>query len=110
MDYLIIILAVAVSLAITFWPLRRRKRVWFVGDVESDLTVVIREREEALRALKDLEEDLLARKLSRADYDRLRPQYLERAKELTLKYDETREKLEAARKRVLAQAADNAKL
>jgi hypothetical protein len=104
MDYLIIILAVAVSLAITFWPLRRLKRVWFVGDVESDLTVVIREREEALRALKDLEEDLLSRKLSRTDYDRLRPQYLERAKELTVKYDETREKLEAARKRVLAQA------
>ena len=110
MDYLIIILVMLAALALTFWPLMRKKRVWFVGDVESDLTEVTREREEALRALKDLEEDLLSRKLSRADYDRLRPQYLERAKELTLKYDETREKLEVARKRVLAQAADNAKL
>lgn len=107
MDYLIIILAVAISLAVTFWPLLRRKRIWFVGDVESDLTAVTREREEALRALKDLEEDLLSRKLSRADYDRLRPQYLERAKELTVKLDQTREKLEAARKRVLQQTSVN---
>jgi hypothetical protein len=107
MDYAIIILAVAAALAIAFWPLLRKRRIWFVGDVESDLTVVTREREEALRALKDLEEDLLSRKLSRADYDRLRPQYLEHAKELTQKYDATREKLEAARKRVLAQAAEN---
>lgn len=107
MDYLIIILVVLAALAITLWPLRRKRRIWFVGDVESDLTEVTRDREEALRALKDLEEDLLSRKLSRADYDRLRPQYLDRAKELTQKYDETREKLEAARKRVLEQAASN---
>lgn len=110
MDYLIIIGVVLAALALTFWPLRRKKRVWFVGDVESDLTEVTREREEALRALKDLEEDLLSHKLSRADYDRLRPQYLERAKELTVKFDATREKLEAARRRILQQASDNAKL
>ena len=46
---------------------------------------------------------------SRNDYDRLRPQYLETAKELTLKLDATAEKRAQARKRIEEQLAEGGK-
>ncbi|KAA0212752.1 hypothetical protein EDM80_09035 [bacterium] len=109
MDVALVVLMVLVAAAITFSPLLRRRRVWFVGDFESDFTLVVRQREEALRALKDLEEDLHARKLTQADYDRLRPMHLDRAKELTLKLDAINAKMEEARRRVEQQLAASRK-
>ena len=92
-------LAFAIIL-ITFTPMARRKRLWFVGDVESEYSIISRRREEALRALKDLEDDKLAGKLPVDEYDRLRPGYLQTAKELTTKLDKITERRGAARKRI----------
>jgi hypothetical protein len=89
-----------VAVVITFSPLSRRKRLWFVGDVESEFSIVARRREEALRALKDLEEDKLAGKLPVAEFDRLRPSYLQSAKELTVQLDRINERRAVARKRI----------
>ena len=83
----------------------RRKRLWFVGDVESEYSIVARRREEALRALKDIEEDKLAGKLPASEYERIRPAYLEAAKDLTAKLDKIQEKRAAARKRIDADLA-----
>ncbi|MCB9932209.1 MAG: hypothetical protein H6841_02175 [Planctomycetes bacterium] len=85
---------------VTFSPLARRKRLWFVGDVESEYSIVARRREEALRALKDLEDDKLAGKLPADDFERLRPAYLQTAKELTAQLDQIQEKRAAARRRI----------
>ena len=106
MEYALIILTLLAALAITFTPLLRRRRIWFVGDVESEFAHIVRQREDSLRALKDLEEERLSRKLSQDDFDRLRPMYLERAKDLTLKLDAAQEKLAQARKRIEQQLAD----
>ncbi len=105
MDYVIVAALALGALAIIATPLFRRKRIWFVGDVESELAIVTRQREEALRGLKDLEDERLARKLTEADYVRLRPQYLERAKELTLKLDAVQARLADARKKLEADLA-----
>jgi len=85
---------------ITLSPLLRRKRIWFVGDVENEHRSVTRRREEALRALKDLEDDHLAGKLERSEYDRLRPSYLAAAKDLTSKLDEITARRQEARRRI----------
>jgi len=92
-------LAFAIVL-VTFSPMARRKRLWFVGDVESEYSIVSRRREEALRALKDLEDDKLSGKLPADDYDKLRPGYLRTAKELTAQLDTISERRNAARKRI----------
>jgi hypothetical protein len=95
-----------VAAVITFSPLARRKRLWFVGDVESEYAIVSRRREEALRALKDLEDDKLAGKLPQADFERLRPGYLQTAKELTAQLDKINERRTNARKRIEKDLAD----
>ncbi|MCC6572988.1 MAG: hypothetical protein IT462_04270 [Planctomycetes bacterium] len=105
MDIAIIIGLVIVAVAICATPFLRKRRIWFVGDVESELAIVTRQREEALRALKDLEEERLARKLSEADFTKLRPEYLARAKELTVKLDAVQAKLADARRRLEADLA-----
>ncbi|MBZ0135153.1 MAG: hypothetical protein K8I27_02125 [Planctomycetes bacterium] len=89
-----------VIVLITFPPLARRKRLWFVGDVESEYSIVARRREEALRALKDLEDDKLAGKLPADDFDRLRPGYLQTAKDLTTQLDRIQQRRAVARKRI----------
>lgn len=91
---------VFIAALITLTPLARRKRLWFVGDVESEYSIVARRREEALRALKDLEDDKLAGKLPQADFERLRPGYLQSAKELTAQLDLINERRAIARKRI----------
>lgn len=98
-DWRVAPLVLAVSL-IVLWPLARRKRIWFVGDVESEYSLVSRRREEALRALKDLEEDKLAGKLPPDEFDRLRPGYLKTAKELTAQLDKIQERRAIARRRI----------
>lgn len=85
---------------IAFSPLARRKRLWFVGDVEGEYKIISRRREEALRALKDLEDDKLAGKLPPEEYDKLRPNYLETAKRLTAQLDKVAEKRAVARRRI----------
>ncbi|MHC4839930.1 MAG: hypothetical protein ACYTDT_03075 [Planctomycetota bacterium] len=89
-----------VMTALTLWPFRREKRIWFVGDVESEHSIIARRREEALRALKDLEEEFLAGKLTREDYDKRRPDFLQTAKELTLKLDKVREQRKQTRDKI----------
>lgn len=98
-DWRLAPIAFAVVL-ITFTPMARRKRLWFVGDVESEYAIISRRREESLRALKDLEDDKLAGKLPVDEYDRLRPAYLQTAKELTTQLDTITERRNAARKRI----------
>ena len=85
---------------LTFSTLARRKRLWFVGDVESEYNIVARRREEALRALKDLEDDKLSGKLPQDEFDRIRPGYLQTAKELTTQLDKINERRVAARRRI----------
>lgn len=85
---------------ISFSPLARRKRLWFVGDVEGEYKIVARRREEALRTLKDLEDDRLAGKLPQEEYDRLRPGCLENAKRLTAQLDKVTERRDIARRRI----------
>lgn len=89
-----------VVVIVVFSPLNRSRRLWFVGDVESEFSIVSRRREEALRALKDLEEDKLAGKLPTEEYERIRPGYLLTAKELTAQLDKIQVKRAAARKRI----------
>ncbi|MCF6228338.1 MAG: hypothetical protein L3J82_06705 [Planctomycetes bacterium] len=91
---------VVVMSLIALWPFARSKRIWFVGDVESEYTIIARRREESLRALKDLEEELLAGKLSRDEYDKRKPAFLKTAKELTVKLDTAREKRKVARDKI----------
>jgi hypothetical protein len=88
------------AVLVTFSPLARRKRLWFVGDAESEYAIVSRRREEALRALKDIEEDRLAGKLPQAEFERVRPSYLQTAKDLTVQLDRINERRAAARKRI----------
>ncbi|MBX3460314.1 MAG: hypothetical protein KF696_10205 [Planctomycetes bacterium] len=85
---------------VTLSPLARPKRLWFVGDVESEHRIVARRRQEALRALKDLDEDRMAGKLTRDEVDRLRPGMLQAAKELTAQLDVLTEKQAAARRKI----------
>jgi hypothetical protein len=92
-----LVFAIAV---VMFSPLARKKRLWFVGDVESEYSIVARRREEALRALKDLEDDKLAGKLPIEQYDAMRPAYLQTAKELTAQLDKINERRASARKRI----------
>ncbi|MDC1142763.1 hypothetical protein OAU50_06700 [Planctomycetota bacterium] len=91
---------VIVMTALTLWPFRRAKRIWFVGDVESEYSIISRRREESLRALKDLEEEFMAGKIGREDYDKRRPAFLQTAKELTLKLDTAREQRKLAREKI----------
>ncbi len=91
---------VFVMTLVTLWPFSRAKRIWFVGDVESEHTIIARRREESLRALKDLEEELLAGKLSRDEYEKRKPAFLKSAKELTVKLDKAREKRKIARDKI----------
>jgi hypothetical protein len=91
---------VLVLCAITFTPLLRRRRIWFVGDVENEHRTVHRRREEALRALKDLEDDHISGKLDHTEYERLRPGYLAAARELTQRMDEVTARRQEARRRI----------
>jgi hypothetical protein len=89
-------------------PLMRQKRIWFVGDVESEFRIISRRREEALRGLKDLEEDRLAGKTTEEEYEQLRPAMLQAAKDLTRQLDTLAARRAEARKRIedeLARAA-----
>lgn len=100
---------VFVLLLLTLWPLARDKRIWFVGDVESEFRIVSRRREEALRALKDIEDDRLAGKTNEDEYQRMRPSLLQAAKDLTKQLDTLQARRTEARKRIdaeLARAAD----
>ncbi len=85
---------------ITLWPFARSKRIWFVGDVESEHTIISSRREESLRALKDLKEELLSGKLSRDEYEKRKPAFLKSAKELTVKLDKARAKRKIARDKI----------
>jgi hypothetical protein len=98
---------VFVAAVITFSPFARRKRLWFVGDVEGEYSIVARRREEALRALKDLEDDKLAGKLPQAEYERMRPGHLQAAKELTAQLDKINERRTLARKRIEKDLAED---
>lgn len=90
---------------LTLWPFARAKRLWFVGDVESEFRVISRRREEALRALKDVEEDLLAGKASREEVDRMRPELLQAARDLTAKLDALQQRRAEARRKIEAELA-----
>jgi hypothetical protein len=91
-----------VLVLLTFSPLARRKRLWFVGDVETEYSMISRRREEALRQLKDLEDDRLSGKLPQSDYELQRPSYLQAAKELTARLDEIQQRRAIARARIEA--------
>lgn len=86
-------------------PLARGKRLWFVGDVESEYAIVSRRREEALRALKDLEDDRLAGRVDEASFTKHRAEALEVAKRLTVQLDQLTQRRAAARKKIDAELA-----
>lgn len=90
----------AIVLFILASPLARDRRVWFVGDVEGELAIVSRRREEALRALKDLEDDRHAGKITQELFEEQRPLLLEAAKQATREMDDVQQKRTAARKRI----------
>ena len=92
-------------LLLTLWPLARRKRLWFVGDVESEYAIVSRRREEALRALKDLEDDRLAGRVDEASFNKHRAEALDAAKRLTVQLDQLTQRRAAARKKIDAELA-----
>jgi hypothetical protein len=97
---LVLVLAV-----ITLSPLARKKRLWFVGDVESEFRIVSRRREEALRALKDLEDDRLAGKTSREESESMRPALLKAAKDLTAQLDALQARRAEARRKIESEVA-----
>jgi hypothetical protein len=97
---LVLVLAV-----ITLSPLARKKRLWFVGDVESEFRIVSRRREEALRALKDLEDDRLAGKTSREESESMRPALLKAAKDLTSQLDALQARRAEARRKIESEVA-----
>ncbi len=98
-----------VALMIALSPLARARRLWFVGDVESEFAIVSRRREEALRSLRDLEDDRLAGKISGPELERQRPGLLQAAKEVTADLDRIQLKRAAARKRIEDHIAGNGK-
>jgi hypothetical protein len=97
----------AMAVAISLSPFARTRRAWFVGEVESEMSIVARRREEALRALKDLEEDRQVRKISQAEFERQRPILLHVAKQATAEYDRVLQKRSEARKRIEDILADH---
>lgn len=97
----------AVAAFIALSPMARKKRVWFVGEVESEMAIVARRREEALRALKDLEEDRHVGKVSQVQFERQRPVLLQVAKQTTAEYDRVLQKRNEARKRIEEILADH---
>jgi hypothetical protein len=97
----------AVAAAIALSPLTRKKRAWFVGEVESEMSIVARRREEALRVLKDLEEDRHVGKISQVQFERQRPILLQVAKLATGEYDRVLQKRTEARKRIEEILADH---
>jgi hypothetical protein len=99
----------ALAALITLSPLARPRRIWFVGDVESEYALVSRRREEALRALKDLEDDRLAGKLSAAEVELRRPALLQHAREVTAQLDAISHKRAQARRRIEQELGDDAK-
>jgi len=99
----------AVLALITLSPLARKRRIWFVGDVESEYAIVSRRREEALRALKDLEDDRGAGKISASEVERQRPVLLQQAKDVTAQLDAITQKRAAARKKIEQALEDNGK-
>lgn len=84
-------------------PMAREKRIWFVGDVESEFRIVSRRREEALRALKDIEDDRLAGKTTEDEYQSMRPSLLQAARDLTKQLDTLAVRRTEARKRIEAE-------
>ncbi|MBK9976154.1 MAG: hypothetical protein IPP14_15385 [Planctomycetes bacterium] len=98
-----------IALLIALSPLARARRLWFVGDVESEYAIVSRRREEALRSLRDLEDDHLAGKISGAEFARQRPGLLQAAKEVTTDLDRIAQKRAAARKRIEEHLAGSGK-
>jgi len=97
----------ALAVAIALSPLARKKRLWFVGDVESDLAVVSRRREEALRALKDLDDDRNSGKISQEAFERQRPILLDTARQVTAQFNQMQNKRNEARKRIEDILADH---
>lgn len=85
---------------LTLSPLARPRRLWFAGDIESEHRIVSRRRQEALRALKDVNDDRLAGKLTDAEADKLRPGLLQAAKDLTAQLDVLTERQAAARRKI----------
>lgn len=90
-------------------PLARRKRIWFVGDVETEYAIVSRRREEALRALKDLDEDRQAGKIPASEAEQQRAALLQTAKEVTSQLDAILQKRNAARQKIEAALGDSEK-
>ncbi|MBX3474261.1 MAG: hypothetical protein KF754_07750 [Planctomycetes bacterium] len=92
----------ALLLLLTLSPFARRRRIWFVGEVESEYAIVSRRREESLRAMKDLEEDRLAGKVSAREFELQRPQLLQAAKEATAALDIITARRQEARRKIEA--------
>jgi hypothetical protein len=97
----------AVAAVIALSPLVRKKRAWFVGEVESEMSIIARRREESLRALKDLEEDRQVGKISQVQFESQRPVLLQAAKLATAEYDRVLQKRTEARKRIEDILADH---
>ncbi|MCC7508161.1 MAG: hypothetical protein IT464_02150 [Planctomycetes bacterium] len=90
---------------ITLSPFARAKRLWFVGDVESEFRIVSRRRAEALRAMKDLDDDKLAGKVTAAEAASLRPALLQAAKDLTTQLDRLQARRAEIRKKIEGELA-----
>ncbi|MBK8206430.1 MAG: hypothetical protein IPK87_06475 [Planctomycetes bacterium] len=96
---------VFVVVLITLSPFARAKRLWFVGDVESEYRIVSRRRAEALRAMKDLADDKLAGKVTAAEAASLRPAMLQAAKDLTTQLDRLQARRAEIRKKIEGELA-----
>ncbi len=96
---------VFVVAVITLSPFARAKRLWFVGDVESEFRIVSRRRAEALRAMKDLDDDKLAGKVTQDEVASLRPALLQAAKDLTTQLDRLQTRRAAIRKKIEGELA-----
>lgn len=86
--------------AVTLSPLARKRRLWFVGDIESEYALALRRREEAMRALKDLDEDHEAGRIPVAEHARQRPALLQQARELTTLLEKSQQRRNEVRARL----------
>jgi hypothetical protein len=75
---LLLALVAGISALLVLAPLRG-PRVPLRGDEETDLDRLLRDKAQALRALKDLEYDRMAGLLTEAEFASSRAEYLERA-------------------------------
>lgn len=98
----------AVLVAWTVSPLVRKQRIWFVGEVENEHSVLFRRRQEALRMLKDLEDDRAAGKVSDSEFDAQRPEMMDDLRDLTRRLDELATKRKNARSKLDRELSKNA--